>query len=147
MIYTCSEPFLTTTDIRCTGSAVPVSEATSSGNYSLCSIPFELNNSGRLSCYGSVSATSDILNADPNLFLFSADLVPSTNDRFTVSSDINSFLVSDYQASIPVNPEPPNNGEYTGFTAAEYSNLISIALPSLVLAFSFKMIYRLIMNR
>lgn len=132
---------------RCSSGITFSESPESADNLLLCDQPFEVV-SNYLVCYGNMSqVTYDSLGNFTDYYQFQQST--AVEDRGWIQPDQATFTTQTVQEFIDSqNTNNNNNGEqYTGLTAQEYSQLITLALPVLVLAFSFGFLYRMIMNR
>lgn len=146
--YSCSEPFVTGLYPNCGGSISALESAADTGNYISCDQEFQLQNK-YLVCYGSISTATTSGGLPSTDYLFMSDKVTLVSGYPRLQqSDLTLITVSDYNASI-VEPEPdvPDGSGFPSLTAADYGALLSLVIPSLVIAWSFKMIVRQILNR
>ena len=137
-------------------------------SYLSCSVPFTLNQK-KLICTGTHTLTSNPFHASNTEYyatcskpfvVFDAHL--KCNNTFKTKNDLNFndghylFQLDSHINGLGFILQPTNlknitvlktETESTEFSAEDYSSLISLALPSLVLAFSFSFIYRQIINK
>lgn len=148
MIYSCSSNYSNTSFVSCNGSLTGYDDEGLQGRYVACSVPYTLQ-SNYLYCSGSVDRAQTIADLDSSYYLFMSDNVVLSSGYLNLpDSDLETMTVSDYEASLVVTPDPDTGtGNYPALTSADYSALITAALPVLVVAFSFRFLYRLIINR
>lgn len=114
-------------------------------NLLLCDQQFEIV-SDYLLCYGTMTqVTYASLQNFTDYYQFQQST--ATQDRGWILPDQASFTTQTVQEFIDSQSNNNNGANYTGLTAQEYSQLMTLALPVLVLAFSFGFLYRMIMNR
>lgn len=149
MIYSCSKNWSLTTNPNCNGSLTPVSDE-SDGRYVACSVPYTLYSSTNpyLVCSGSKQREKKLPSFTQDFYLFQSDNVELINGyAYLPDNDLTTVTVSDYLNSLVV-PDPDTNGNgVPSMSHADYTSLISLALPVLVIAFSYRVLYRLIVNR
>lgn len=121
---------------RCKGTFELLQDNTQALNLATCSIPFTTINT-RIVCEGElVNSSYSTLTQGYNLFQL---------DDFTPNNGFIRYPLNATNELINTPTLPVDNSQV--LSPADYSALITLALPALVIAFSFNMIFRQIINR
>ena len=159
-IIHCSGTFSETMNPKCYGTVTTVFESyADETNYISCSLPYEMPYANDyLYCRGAKAYAQKVEELPQEYYLLTSESVIQDSAGYLNIADrvsFDSIRVSDFielAASSGTSTDESSGSSSSditesSLTAADYTNLISLVIPSLVIAWSFRMICRLILNR
>lgn len=137
MYVSCSIPYTYVTNNdrpRCMGNIFLEQDITNTQNIASCSVPFTETNT-IITCIGTFTNVTSSTTIDQD-YILQVDTITEQNGYLRYPVNMTNELI-----------EQQTSSDNQTLSAVEYGELITLALPSLIIAFTFNFLYRQIINR